>query len=288
MACPVHDRASTLAVDMGWLIVPVLVERGSLPPFVSKQPTQLERRLTTRLRSMFEGVDDEIVRQLGQRVPPEHEINAIVARATAARILRMREAAAESAVESAVTARERVLREMRQHREIARTPMSDRVRRRIFDRELQFADESMNAISDDIKSALVKAHRDGVGIDKAASDYLKPVTEGAEGRLKTTARTVIQGSQNDIRHDTMAEAGIALEQWITALDARVRGRDPKDMANHVMLHGEVSKTGENFSNGLRYPSDRGGPIEEWINCRCHSRPYFPGPNEVITSTPFVA
>ena len=28
-----------------------------------------------------------------------------------------------------------------------------------------------------------------------------------------------------------------------------------------------------YSNGLRFPGDTDGPIEEWINCRCSNAPY---------------
>ena len=69
------------------------------------------------------------------------------------------------------------------------------------------------------------------------------------------------------------ERGVEYTQWITAGDDLVRGNDPRDEADHVSMDGEITRTGEPFSNGLIYPGDMNGDISEWINCRCDYRPF---------------
>ena len=56
------------------------------------------------------------------------------------------------------------------------------------------------------------------------------------------------------------------QQWLTVEDERVRD-------HHEDMHGEVVAIGHNFSNGLEYPGQKRGPIEEWINCRCFLEPW---------------
>ena len=62
-------------------------------------------------------------------------------------------------------------------------------------------------------------------------------------------------------------------QWISVDDGRTRGTDPNDSADHLILNGEIIRIGDTYSNGLQYPGDTSGPIEEWINCRCSNAPY---------------
>ena len=67
--------------------------------------------------------------------------------------------------------------------------------------------------------------------------------------------------------------GVEYSMWITAGDDKVRGNDERDLADHVALNGEITRLGDKFSNGLFYPGEPSGPIEEWINCRCAEAPY---------------
>jgi hypothetical protein len=41
----------------------------------------------------------------------------------------------------------------------------------------------------------------------------------------------------------------------------------------VEVDGEIIPMGGTYSNGLQYPGDMSGPIEEWINCRCSNAPF---------------
>lgn len=59
--------------------------------------------------------------------------------------------------------------------------------------------------------------------------------------------------------------GIEAEyEWISKRDDKVR-------ETHRKVDGEVRKDGERFSNGLRWPRDPFGTLEETMNCRCERR-----------------
>lgn len=56
-------------------------------------------------------------------------------------------------------------------------------------------------------------------------------------------------------------------QWLSTEDERTRH-------SHRQLNGQIIKKGNTFSNGLRYPCNK-GELKEFINCRCTLVPYIP-------------
>ncbi len=59
----------------------------------------------------------------------------------------------------------------------------------------------------------------------------------------------------------MQDLDIGFQQWWSAKDSRVRGRNPKDKADYIKMHGEIVRVGDEFSNGLLHPGDKGRKIE---------------------------
>lgn len=71
-------------------------------------------------------------------------------------------------------------------------------------------------------------------------------------------------------YERAAGMGIAVEKrWLAALDQRTRG-------SHRRLDGETAALDAEFSNGLKYPGDPGGPAREVYNCRCTLVPVIGG------------
>lgn len=142
-----------------------------------------------------------------------------------------------------------------------------------------FSSSSFNAIIGDFSMTLTKGYLDGLGIDEVAVLLRDDFKNLRDYRLRNIARTEIQTAQNYGTYETLKEYRLNYKQWITVDDTRVRH-------SHAILHGEVVKTDERFSNGLLYPGEREGPIEEWVNCRCRIVPYIPRSNELILTTPY--
>lgn len=129
------------------------------------------------------------------------------------------------------------------------------------------SDATMDRIMGDIMENLADSYVQGLGIGEA-SNRLKKVFDSIEDyRLERIARTEIQSYQNLGSHHTCIDLGVQYEQWWSARDERVR-------SSHAYLHGQIVRTGDSFSNGLMYPGDRSGPIEEWIQCRCRLVPFL--------------
>lgn len=65
------------------------------------------------------------------------------------------------------------------------------------------------------------------------------------------------------------------KEWISIEDRRVRGRDPKDHADHLHMNGQTVDADGKFQdprNGhqLLFPGDPDGEPEDTINCRCRA------------------
>ena len=150
----------------------------------------------------------------------------------------------------------------------------DAITRSLLEKSFEASEDTMRRIRGDVMGNLSKSYEEGLGIEDARERLKQEFTNLSTHRAETIARTEIQSAQNDAAHETMEALGVQYEQWWTAMDERVRGNDPDDLADHTILHGVITRTGDNFPNGLRHPGDRDGPIEEWINCRCRSVPFI--------------
>ena len=136
------------------------------------------------------------------------------------------------------------------------------------------SEQTIDRMTHNVMDNLKDSYEAGYGIDKTA-DELKYAFDNMQGyELERVARTEVNGAQNRGAEATMLQLGIQYDMWRTAGDERVRGIEPGDIADHTYLDGQISKVGEPFSNGLTRPGDRGGRIEEWINCRCTLIPYL--------------
>lgn len=83
------------------------------------------------------------------------------------------------------------------------------------------------------------------------------VVEGS--RIAETESTIAQGMATDA---VLKAAGFTHKKWVSQRDDRVRETHQRCDAQGAI------PIGKPFSNGLRYPGDPNGPLEEIINCRC--------------------
>lgn len=145
------------------------------------------------------------------------------------------------------------------------------VRRVIEERAFVASQKTTETMIGDVKGTLLKGWEEGKGSDMLAKDLGSCFKELKGPHLEMIARTEVGSAQNEGTMMSYEKAAVEQIQWLATLDDRTRGNKPSDRANHLILHGVVVKLGEKFSNGLRFPGDKLGPIEEWIACRCGVR-----------------
>ena len=117
-----------------------------------------------------------------------------------------------------------------------------------------------------IKTLLTEGYQSGKGINYISNLLVKRFDQLQTWEAQRIARTEIHNSHNTAVMDTYNEIGVEYTMWISADDERTR-------ESHLEINGEIIRLGDTYSNGLRFPGDTDGPIEEWINCRCSNAPY---------------
>lgn len=121
-------------------------------------------------------------------------------------------------------------------------------------------------VTTDINTIITQGYTDGKGINVVASLLTKRFNQLETWEAKRIARTEIHNAHNNAIMRTYNTMGVEYTQWIAADDDRTRD-------SHIEVDREIIRVGDTYSNGLQYPGDTSGPIEEWINCRCSNAPY---------------
>ena len=143
----------------------------------------------------------------------------------------------------------------------------------LLDKVFTASAATLARVESSINGILLDGYKSGKGINYISGLLTRRFDQLTTWEAKRIARTEIHNSHNTAVMDTYNDLGVEFTMWITSHDDRVRGLKPTDTADHVELDGEIIRLGDTYSNGLRYPGDTDGPIEEWINCRCANAPY---------------
>lgn len=133
--------------------------------------------------------------------------------------------------------------------------------------------------TDEVMKSVLEAVKQGKSTPEIIDDIRGYFSEKAAMRARRIARTetltaISMGQASMMR--TAAKAVPELKKiWVTMADERVRGRDPKDSADHYSLHGVEKNWNESFVESLSYPRDPKAPAEQVVNCRCTMITIFP-------------
>ena len=136
----------------------------------------------------------------------------------------------------------------------------------LLERVFTASQRTLARVSTDINRIITQGYTDGMGINVVANTLTKRFNELQTWEAKRIARTEIHNSHNRGVMRIYDEMNVEYTQWIAASDDRTRD-------SHVEVDGEIIPMGGTYSNGLSYPGDTSGPIEEWINCRCSNAPF---------------
>ena len=121
-------------------------------------------------------------------------------------------------------------------------------------------------VATDINQIITTGYTSGKGINVVAQLLQTRFNQLETWEAKRIARTEIHNAHNNAVMKTYETLNVEYTQWIAADDDRTRD-------SHVEVDREIIRIGDTYSNGLQYPGDTSGPIEEWINCRCSNAPY---------------
>ena len=137
----------------------------------------------------------------------------------------------------------------------------------LLDKVFIASQATLERVDTSIKTLLTEGYQSGKGINYVANLLTRRFDQLQTWEAQRIARTEIHNSHNTAVMDTYQELGVEYTMWISA------GDDGRTRDSHLEVDGEIIPVGGTYSNGLKYPGDTDGPIEEWINCRCSNAPY---------------
>jgi len=139
------------------------------------------------------------------------------------------------------------------------------------------SEKTMSRVDEEINQILTTGYREGWGVKDVRNRIMERYQEFQGWEANRIARTEMQTAHNMGVMNQYQEMGVKYKEWRSAHDKRVRGNRKSDRANHIIMDGEIAPLDQPFSNGLMFPGDKTGRIEEWINCRCSAMPYLMSP-----------
>ena len=116
-------------------------------------------------------------------------------------------------------------------------------------------------VNKEINDILFRGYSEGWGPRDVGDKIQQKFTQLKTYEARRIAQTEINTTRNYIQYGRMREDGMEYKIWHSAHDSRTR-------KSHLDVDEEIVPVDQPFSNGLMYPGDKSGPIEEWINCRC--------------------
>ena len=151
---------------------------------------------------------------------------------------------------------------------------SDYSAEQMRDKTFVASENTLARVDKDINGIITDGYRDGWGINDVANKIETRFNQLETWEARRIARTEIHGSHMQGVMNSYEDMGVEYLQWGAAHDNRTRD-------THAALDGEIIPWNGVFSNGLRYPGDTNGPIQEWINCRCGVLPWFCPPGFMV-------
>ena len=137
---------------------------------------------------------------------------------------------------------------------------------RLLNKVFTASERTLSRVDSQINQIITDGYRSGLGINDVSNKLIERFDQLQTWESKRIARTEIHNAHNVAVMDTYEELDVEYTMWVSASDDRVRD-------SHIEIDGEIIPVGSEYSNGLKYPGDTDGPIEEWINCRCSNAPY---------------
>ena len=137
---------------------------------------------------------------------------------------------------------------------------------RLLNRTFQASERTLARVDSQINQIISDGYRSGKGINDVANSLTQRFDQLTSWESKRISRTEIHNSHNVAVMDTYQELDVEYTMWIAAEDDRTRD-------SHLEINGEIIPMGGTYSNGLAFPGDTNGDIEEWINCRCSNAPF---------------
>lgn len=129
------------------------------------------------------------------------------------------------------------------------------------------SEKTKNRVTNEINDILAEGYREGWGPRYVGDKIQQKFTGLKTYEARRIAQTEINTTRNYVQYAQLQADNMEYKIWHAAHDSRTR-------KSHLKVDEEIVPIDQPFSNGLMYPGDKSGPIEEWVNCRCSHAAYI--------------
>ena len=133
--------------------------------------------------------------------------------------------------------------------------------------KFEASEKTKARVTNEINDILAEGYREGWGPRHVAEKIQQRFTDLSTYEARRIAQTEINTTRNFTQYNRMVDDEMEYKIWHSAHDSRTR-------QSHIEVDEEIVPIDQPFSNGLMYPGDKSGPIEEWVNCRCSHAAYI--------------
>lgn len=133
--------------------------------------------------------------------------------------------------------------------------------------KFEASEKTKARVNKEINDILFRGYSEGWGPRYVGDKIKQRFTDLKTYEARRIAQTEINTTRNYVQYAQLQEDNMEYKIWHAAHDSRTR-------RSHLDVDEEIVPINEPFSNGLMYPGDKNGRIEEWINCRCSHAAYI--------------
>jgi SPP1 gp7 family putative phage head morphogenesis protein len=142
----------------------------------------------------------------------------------------------------------------------------------IESRSFNASQRTLDRLHGDIYKRIREGIHEGQSLGKTTRMLEGEFRGMSHGELMRISRTETQSVYNQSKMETMRASWLVqYKKWVSSGLDNMR-------ESHVELDGEIVPVDEPFSNGLIYPGDESGPVEEVVNCACTMVPVIESVN----------
>lgn len=133
---------------------------------------------------------------------------------------------------------------------------------------------------DVLRRSILAGIREGDTFDQMADRITGRMKSFSHTEALRVARTETTGGMNFAGMLERDDQGIEHKEWVSVIDARNRGANPKSLFNHLAPDGQIKPNSEPFivsGQQMLYPGDRshGASAGNIVHCRCAGVAAFP-------------
>jgi hypothetical protein len=149
-------------------------------------------------------------------------------------------------------------------------PWSDASQKWIAEHGAESVKTIIDSDLDDVRDILLTFSTEEATVYELGDSIREFYDDKSAFKSMRVARTEVGAAAGFGQHEAAVQSNVQAKRWVSSRDDRVRDK-------HVIMDTEEQVLDWPYSNGLMYPGDTSGDLDEFIQCRCAEQYFFRDP-----------